>query len=74
MHHHGGVGGRVGTASRMNILRGRKKLSLAAKYMFSYFRSFLYSRSMEKAEERAVSPLRILTAEGWGCSWLCCVH
>lgn len=56
MHHHGGVRGRVGTDSRINRLRGRKKLreSLTAKYMFSPFRSFLNSRSKKKAEGRAV--------------------
>lgn len=53
MHHHGGVGGRVGTDRRIIILRGRKKLrgSLTAKYIFSYFRSLCNSRSMKKAEE-----------------------
>lgn len=54
MHHHGGVGGRVGTDRRISILlRGRKKLrgSLTAKYILSYFRSFCNSRSMKKAGE-----------------------
>lgn len=56
MHHHGGVGGRVGTDSRISILRGRKKLrkSLTLKYMLSYFRSFLNSKSMKKAAGRTM--------------------
>jgi len=46
----------VGTDSRLNVWRGRKKYrkNLIAKYMFSYFRSFLKNTSMEKAKMKAM--------------------